>query len=101
MAVWSTSKCGGAAAENFCFCCHILRLIQKYLTVQRRQLGRGVHVEHQHPAGGHKQVQPPECPLYVLWVRQVVETVQTAHRRVHRAVQVQPRHGLVQENNPK
>ena len=76
----------------------ILRLIQEYLTVQRRQLSRGVHVEHQHPAGGHKQMQPPECPLYVLWVRQVVETVQTAHRRVHRTVQVQLRHGLVQED---
>ena len=38
----------------------VLRLVQKDLSIQRRQLGHGIDVEHQQPAGGDEQVQPPE-----------------------------------------
>ena len=76
----------------------VLRLVQKDLSIQRRQLGHGIDVEHQQPAGGDEQVQPPEGALHIGGAGEIVQAVQTADGGIHRAVKIQLGHGLVQED---
>ena len=76
----------------------VLRLVQKDLSIQRRQLGHGIDVEHQQPAGGDEQVQPPEGALHIGGAGEIVQAVQTADGGIHRAVKIQLGHGLMEEN---
>ena len=75
----------------------VLRLVQEHLSVQGGQPLRQPHVEGQQAPGADEQVQPLKGPLHIPGICQIVQAVQAADGGVHGAVQVQPGHGLVQE----
>lgn len=75
----------------------VLRLVEVDLPVETEELLWRVHVENERTAGRDEQVQPLEGALHVAGICQIVETVETADRRVDRSVQVELRHRLVQE----
>ena len=66
--------------------------------VQSRQLGGAVDVKHQHAPRRDEQMEPLKTFLHILRMQKIIQTVQTANGGVHRPVEVQLRHILVQEH---
>ena len=63
-------------------CQHIAVLVQR------------IHIKHEHTAGVHKERDPGKGALYLPQRGQVIDAVQTAEDRIHRAVQVDGLHFL-------
>ena len=75
----------------------VLAFVEPDLTVHRLELAEGMNVEHERAAGRDEQVQAAEGLAHLARVGEVIEAVEAADRRLHRAVEVQLGHGLVQK----
>ena len=75
----------------------VLRLIEEHLPVEGLQLLHCVDVEYQQSAGRDEQPQPIEGAAHILGICQVIEAVKAADGGIHRTVEIQFLHLLLQE----
>ena len=75
---------------------HLIGFVHEYLSIQRAETLRTVHIEHQQPIGGNEQVQQTKQLRQVLGVN-VVDAVQRAVTSIHHVIEVQ-RHRILTQN---